>query len=85
MAADFSLGGKVRCLVLSSDYASHRFDKPLGWRARALSTRFDERLAERTRMARELHNTFLQTVQAGKLVADDALEKCDDPLRCNQH
>jgi signal transduction histidine kinase/ligand-binding sensor domain-containing protein len=47
--------------------------------ARAMSARFDERLAERTRMARELHDTFLQTVQGSKLVADDALEKCDDP------
>jgi signal transduction histidine kinase/ligand-binding sensor domain-containing protein len=40
----------------------------------ALSARFDERLAERTRMARELHDTFLQTLQGSKLVADDALE-----------
>jgi signal transduction histidine kinase/ligand-binding sensor domain-containing protein len=47
--------------------------------AKTLSARFDERLAERTRMARELHDTFLQTVQGSKLVADDALEKSDDP------
>ena len=46
--------------------------------ARALSVRFDERLAERTRIARELHDTLLQTVQGSKLVADDALEKSDD-------
>lgn len=38
-----------------------------------LNARFDERLAERTRMARELHDTFLQTVQGSKMVADDAL------------
>ena len=30
--------------------------------ARALNARFDERLAERTRMARDLHDTLLQTV-----------------------
>ena len=42
--------------------------------AAAMSVRFDERLAERTRLARELHDTFLQTVQGSKLVADDALE-----------
>jgi signal transduction histidine kinase/ligand-binding sensor domain-containing protein len=46
--------------------------------ARAISVRFDERLAERTRIARELHDTLLQTVQGSKLVADDALEKSDD-------
>ncbi|HEY6303606.1 MAG TPA: histidine kinase [Terriglobales bacterium] len=37
-----------------------------------MSARFDERLAERTRIARELHDTFLQTVQGSKLVVDDA-------------
>jgi signal transduction histidine kinase len=35
--------------------------------ARAMSARFDERLAERTRMARDLHDTFLQTIQGSKL------------------
>jgi signal transduction histidine kinase/ligand-binding sensor domain-containing protein len=46
--------------------------------SRAISVRFDERLAERTRIARELHDTLLQTVQGSKLVADNALEKSDD-------
>jgi len=46
--------------------------------ARAIGARFDERLAERTRIARELHDTLLQTVQGSKFVADDALEKADD-------
>jgi len=46
--------------------------------ARAISVRFDERLAERTRIARELHDTLLQTVQGSKFVADDALDKFDD-------
>jgi Two component regulator propeller./Histidine kinase./Y_Y_Y domain. len=48
--------------------------------ARAISVRFDERLAERTRIARELHDTLLQTVQGSKLVADDALENSDDAV-----
>src|ERR1044072_4873716 len=43
-----------------------------------LNVRFDERLAERTRIARELHDTLLQTVQGSKLVADNALKKPDD-------
>ena len=49
--------------------------------ARALSARFDERLDERTRMALELHDTFLQTVQGSKMVADDALDIASDQLR----
>jgi signal transduction histidine kinase/ligand-binding sensor domain-containing protein len=49
--------------------------------ARDLSARFDERLAERTRVARELHDTFLQTVQGSKLVADHALKASDDHTR----
>jgi hypothetical protein len=49
--------------------------------ARFIGTRFDERLAERTRMARDLHDTFLQTIQGSKLVADDALDPSTDPVR----
>ena len=45
-----------------------------------MSARFDERLAERTRIARDLHDTFLQTVQGSKLVADQALETSSDPV-----
>jgi signal transduction histidine kinase/ligand-binding sensor domain-containing protein len=55
------------------------------WRMRRMSmemsARFDERLSERVRLARELHDTLLQTVQAGKLVADDALEPSVDEER----
>jgi signal transduction histidine kinase len=47
----------------------------------ALAARFDDRLAERTRLARELHDTLLQTVQASKMVADDALEDGADAER----
>jgi signal transduction histidine kinase/ligand-binding sensor domain-containing protein len=46
--------------------------------SRAMSVRFDERLAERTRMARDLHDTLLQTVQGTKMVADNALDRPDD-------
>ena len=48
--------------------------------ARAIAARFDERLAERTRMARELHDTFLQTIQGSKLVADQALKPSTDSI-----
>ena len=49
------------------------------WRMReTLNARFDERMAERTRLARELHDTLLQTIQGSKMVADDALENLTD-------
>jgi len=47
--------------------------------AGSMKARFDERLAERTRIARDLHDTFLQTIQGSKLVADDALSATTDP------
>jgi signal transduction histidine kinase len=40
----------------------------------AISTRFEERLAERTRLARELHDTLLQTIQGSKMIVDDLLD-----------
>ncbi|WP_146072261.1 sensor histidine kinase [Bryocella elongata] len=49
--------------------------------ASSISAQFDERLAERTRLARELHDTFLQTVQGSKMVADDALDAGSDEKR----
>jgi signal transduction histidine kinase/ligand-binding sensor domain-containing protein len=47
--------------------------------AAAMNSRFDERLAERTRIARDFHDTLLQTIQASRLVADDALASNTDP------
>jgi signal transduction histidine kinase/ligand-binding sensor domain-containing protein len=47
--------------------------------AAAFGARFDERLGERTRIARDLHDTLLQTVQASKIAADDALQHTRDP------
>ena len=49
--------------------------------SRMLSARFDERLAERTRVARELHDTLLQTVQGSRMVADHALKNPADHTR----
>ena len=48
---------------------------------RAIRIRFDERLAQRTLIVRELYDTLLQTVQGSKLVADDALENSTDIAR----
>jgi signal transduction histidine kinase/ligand-binding sensor domain-containing protein len=52
--------------------------------AGAMKARFDDRLAERTRIARDLHDTFLQTIQGSKLVADDALSATTDPSHMRQ-
>jgi signal transduction histidine kinase/ligand-binding sensor domain-containing protein len=49
--------------------------------SRAINARFDERLVERTRLARELHDTLLQTIQGSKMVADDALDQSTDSVR----
>jgi signal transduction histidine kinase len=41
--------------------------------------RYDERLEERTRIARDLHDTLLQTIQGSKLAADHARVSVSDP------
>jgi len=46
--------------------------------ARALNARFDERLEERMQLARDLHDTLLQTLQGSKIVADTALDRPAD-------
>jgi signal transduction histidine kinase/ligand-binding sensor domain-containing protein len=54
-------------------------------RVRGLRRQFaaglEARLDERTRIARDLHDTFLQTIQGSKLVADAALKQSTDPSR----
>lgn len=45
---------------------------------KALNERFEERIAERTRLARELHDTLLQTLQGSKLFADTSLRRSSD-------
>jgi ligand-binding sensor domain-containing protein/signal transduction histidine kinase len=52
--------------------------------ARQLNVRFDERLSERTRVARDIHDTFLQTVQGSKMVVNHALENPDDQVRTRE-
>jgi signal transduction histidine kinase len=47
----------------------------------SMTARFDERLSERTRVAREIHDTLLQTLQGSKLVADLALKDPADHTR----
>jgi len=49
--------------------------------SKQLNALFDERLGERVRVARDLHDTFLQTVQGSKLIADHALKDPKDHVR----
>jgi signal transduction histidine kinase len=49
-----------------------------------MKARFDERLAERTRIARDFHDTLLQTIQASKLVADGTLDASTGQDRANE-
>ena len=72
---------RVFCLLLAGLIAWAFYQLRIRQISRVINARFDERLAERTRLARELHDTFLQTIQGSKLVADDALEQSDDPVR----
>ena len=44
----------------------------------SLKLRFDDRMLERTRLARDLHDTLLQTIQGSKMVADEAREHVND-------
>lgn len=46
--------------------------------AAQMNARFDERLNERTRIARELHDTLLQTIQGSKMMADQTLDEDAD-------
>jgi len=49
------------------------------WRLRVIRFRFKKRLAQRARIERERYDKMLQTIEAGKFVVDDALEKANDP------
>jgi signal transduction histidine kinase/ligand-binding sensor domain-containing protein len=56
----------------------------LRWLTAEMNARLDDRVSERTRLARELHDTLLQTIQGSKMVADDGLENATDPVRMHR-
>jgi signal transduction histidine kinase len=69
------------CLLSGAAVLSLLYRLRMRQLAAAMNARFDERLAERTRLAREFHDTLLQTIQGGKIVADDALRHKSDTVR----
>jgi signal transduction histidine kinase len=71
---------RVAVPVLASVIAVVVYLYRLRAHAASLQRRFDARLLERTRLARDLHDTLLQTIQGSKMVADDAREHSNDPL-----
>lgn len=50
-------------------------------RVRQISRQLNAQFEERTRLAHELHDTFLQTIQGSKLVVDHALKDSADHER----
>ncbi|SNT09996.1 Two component regulator propeller [Granulicella rosea] len=63
-------------LLLIAGWGAYRFR--MEQLATALRLRFNERLEERARLARDLHDTLLQTIQASKFATDQALERSTD-------
>lgn len=55
----------------------------IGWSVarRIIELRWDERVSERIRITRELHDTLIQTIQASKILTDAALQKSSDPIQ----
>jgi signal transduction histidine kinase len=49
-----------------------------------MNARMDERVTERTRLARDLHDTLIQTIHGSKMVADAGLDNPDDATRLYQ-
>ena len=69
---------KVLCVLLGGFLVWCIYHVRVRQLAATMGARFDERMAERTRLAQELHDTLLQTIQGTKMVADDALDESTD-------
>jgi signal transduction histidine kinase/ligand-binding sensor domain-containing protein len=69
---------RLFCVLLGITFLYSLYLLRLRQREAAMSLRFNERLNERTRIARDLHDTLLQTIQGSKLAADHARESLPD-------
>jgi ligand-binding sensor domain-containing protein/signal transduction histidine kinase len=72
---------RASCVVAFLAFLSTLYQFRLHQVARQFNIRLEERVSERTRIARDLHDTFLQTIQGSKLVVDDALDPSADSIR----
>ncbi|WP_353066924.1 two-component regulator propeller domain-containing protein [Tunturibacter psychrotolerans] len=70
---------RLLCVLLSLAMAYAIYLMKIRQFRAAMKVRFDERLEERTRLARDLHDTLLQTIQGIKMVADQANESIREP------
>jgi streptogramin lyase len=75
---------KLLCVVLAATLAYGLHQLRIRQYTAILKGRFDERIEERTRLARDLHDTLLQTIQGSKLVTDNALEQPTDSVRMHK-
>ncbi len=72
------------CIVSTLAMTSLAYRLRVRQLAKSYRIQFDQRLSERTRIARDLHDTFLQSIQGSKIVVDDALERAEDPATMRQ-
>jgi signal transduction histidine kinase len=72
---------RILILVPATAICSFLIAAFFGWSMarRIMELRLNERVAERMRIAHELHDTLLQTIQASRIVAGLALETSSDP------
>lgn len=71
----FRVIGVVLCVAGLAGFYRLRLQRV----AAVLADRFDERLRERTRLARDLHDSLLQSIQASKMLVDGPIRGSDDP------
>src|SRR5579884_3815286 len=71
---------RILILVPATAIGSFLIAAFFGWSLarRIIDLRMDERVSERMRIARELHDTLLQTIQASRMVAVTALDASGD-------
>jgi signal transduction histidine kinase len=72
---------RILILVPATAICSFLAAALFGWSIarRIIQLRLEERVTERVRIARELHDTLLQTIQASRMIAEAALEVSGAP------
>ena len=72
---------RLLCVLFSLLFAYALYRLRITQYMASMRSRFDERMEERARVARELHDTLMQTIQGSKLAADYALKHYEDATR----